>query len=123
VSSAGRFDDLEVETPFPGVSRRALDTAGATITEYTFEPGATFPQHHHPQEQITLILEGEVELTAAAAPETLGPGGWSVVEGGVAHGITAGPAGTRFLAVLVPRRDPGAYTLSETPDEPKEPSA
>ena len=122
MTTAGRFDELEAETPFPGVVRHALSTDEATITEYRFEPGATFPQHHHPQEQITLILEGAVELTAAGETSTLTPGGWSVVAGGVPHGITAGAEGTRFLAILVPRRAPGAYTLSDVPD-PKEPSA
>jgi quercetin dioxygenase-like cupin family protein len=113
--SSGRFAQLVAEDPFPGIVRRALTTAEATVTEYRFEPGATFPEHFHPQEQITLILEGDVQLMAAGATETLAAGSWSVVAGGVPHGITSGPSGTRFLAILVPRRDPGAaYTLSDT---------
>jgi quercetin dioxygenase-like cupin family protein len=120
VSSSGRFEQVEAEAPFAGIVRRALTTDEATVTEYRFEPGATFPGHHHPQEQITLILEGEVRLTAADATETLTAGGWSVVAGGVPHGITAGAAGAAFLAILVPRRDPAAaYTLSDSPDVPE----
>jgi quercetin dioxygenase-like cupin family protein len=112
--SSGSFDQLAAETPFPGVVRRALTTTGATVTEYRFAPGSTFPEHFHPQEQITLILEGEVQLTAASDTQRLAAGDWSVVAGGVPHGITSGASGTRFLAVLVPRRDPdAAYTLSE----------
>jgi quercetin dioxygenase-like cupin family protein len=113
--SAGRFDELAREDPFPGIVRRALTTEQATVTEYRFTPGATFPAHFHPQEQITLILEGDVQLTSGDETRALAAGSWSVVAGGVPHGITAGPSGTRFLAILVPRRDPGdAYTLGDS---------
>ncbi len=40
-----------------------------------------------------------------------------MVAGGVAHGITAGAVGTRFLAILVPPRTPRTgYTLTAEPD-------
>lgn len=113
--ASGRLDELAAEHPFPGIVRRALTSEQATVTEYTFEPGATFPSHVHPQEQITLVLEGAVRLTSGGVTEGLAAGAWSIVAGGTAHGITAGPDGTRFLAILVPRRDPdAAYTLIET---------
>jgi quercetin dioxygenase-like cupin family protein len=112
--SSGSFHEIEAEAPFPGIARRAFSSPEATVTEYRFAPSSTFPAHSHPQEQITLILEGEVELTAGGESETLVAGGWSVVAGGVPHGITSGSEGTRFLTVLVPRRDPSAaYTLSD----------
>jgi quercetin dioxygenase-like cupin family protein len=117
---SGRFEHLEAESPFPGIVRRTLTTAQATVTEYRFEPGATFPSHHHPQEQTALILDGKVHLTAAGETQTLAAGAWSVVAGGVPHGITAGDAGARFLVVLVPRREPGAaYTLTDSPIAPE----
>jgi quercetin dioxygenase-like cupin family protein len=118
VSSDGRFDQLEPESPFPGIVRRALTTDEATVTEYRFEPGATFPQHHHPQEQITLVLSGEVRMTIAGTTRELSSGGWSVVPGGIAHGITAGATGATFLALLVPRRDPADPYTTTTPEPP-----
>lgn len=116
--SAGSFHEIDAEGPFPGIVRRAFSTPEATVTEYRFEPDSTFPEHFHPQEQITLILEGDLQLSAGGETETLAAGGWSVVAGGIPHGITSGPQGTRFLAVLVPRRDPAVpYTLSEPATE------
>jgi quercetin dioxygenase-like cupin family protein len=112
--SSGSFHEIEAEGPFPGIVRRAFSSPEATVTEYRFAPNSTFPEHFHPQEQITLILEGEAELTADGDIETLVAGGWSVVAGGIPHGITSGSQGTRFLTVLVPRRDPdAAYTVSD----------
>jgi quercetin dioxygenase-like cupin family protein len=102
-----------MDEPWPGVRRRAFDSQGATVTQYDFDPGAKFPLHSHPQEQITLIAEGEVGLTVAGELKQLAPGDWSVIPGGVDHGITAGAAGARFVAIIVPRREsPNAYTVA-----------
>lgn len=100
----GNFAAVPEEEPFPGVRRRRFDATGATVTEYRFEPGATFPDHRHAQEQITMITEGTVSMTIAGEVSEIGPGGWSVVGPEIDHGITAGPEGTRFLAVVTPRR-------------------
>jgi quercetin dioxygenase-like cupin family protein len=104
VTQIGRFDEIAAESPYDGIARRILTTAKATVQEYRFDPGATFPLHHHPQEQITLVLEGDVSFTADGQRHELSAGAWSVVPGEVEHGITAGPTGARFLAILVPPR-------------------
>jgi unsaturated pyranuronate lyase len=105
MASAGRFDDLPAEEPYPGVRRHTVHSEQATVAEYAFAPGASFPLHAHAQEQVTLVLEGDVELTAAGRTERLAAGAWSVMPGGVEHGVTAGPDGARIVALVVPRRD------------------
>jgi len=100
----GSFGALSVEEPFPGVRRRTFDSEGATVNEYGFEPGARFPLHRHPQEQITLVQEGDVEVTIASGLAHLAAGDWMVVGPDVEHGITAGDRGARILAIVVPRR-------------------
>ena len=110
----GSFDALPAEQPYPGLRRRTFDSAGATVNEYLFEPAARFPLHRHPQEQITLIEAGDVEMTIAGEVLRLGAGDWSVVGPEVEHGICAGETGARVLAIVVPRRsDAGAYTVVE----------
>ena len=105
MASAGRFDDLPAEEPEPGVRRRTVQSEHATVAEYAFAAGARFPLHAHPQEQVTLVLEGDVDLTVAGRTARLAAGAWSVVPGGVEHGVTAGPGGARIVALVVPRRD------------------
>jgi quercetin dioxygenase-like cupin family protein len=105
MARSGRFDDHAAEEPYPGVRRRTVQSEKATVAEYAFEPGASFPRHEHPQEQVTLVLEGEVELSAGGATERLSAGAWSVVPGGVEHGVTAGAGGARIVALVVPRRE------------------
>lgn len=101
----GSFDDLGSESPYPGVERQSFDSTGATVTRYRFAPGAGFPLHRHDQEQLTMIIDGGVTLTAGAEQQRLTAGDWSVVPGGVEHGVRAGETGAVFLAVVVPRRD------------------
>jgi quercetin dioxygenase-like cupin family protein len=104
MSTLGSFESLPVEEPYPGLRRRTFDSAGATVNEYAFEPGASFPLHRHPQEQITLVEEGEVEMTIEGKVSRLTAGAWSVVGPDAEHGITAGAGGARILAIIVPRR-------------------
>jgi quercetin dioxygenase-like cupin family protein len=111
-ASHGAFADLPVAEPYEGLRRRTFDSAGSTVNEYSFEPGASFPIHRHPEEQVTLILEGSVELAVEGDRSILEAGGWSVVGGDVEHGITAGPDGARILAIITPRRTrTDAYTV------------
>ena len=110
----GSFDALDVESPYPGVERTSFDSEGATVTRYRFEPEASFPLHRHGQEQLTMIIAGRVLFTVDGQEQQLGPGDWSVVPGGVEHGLRAGAQGAEFLAVVVPRRaDSHAYVVSE----------
>jgi quercetin dioxygenase-like cupin family protein len=114
----GRFDDLSEDEPYPGVHRRAFDSERATVTAYEFEPGAEFPLHRHAQEQITLVERGTIVFTVGGRPSELQPGGWSIVEPNVEHGLRAGGDGARILAVLVPRRESAnAYEVLEDRDE------
>jgi quercetin dioxygenase-like cupin family protein len=108
----GSFEALESSEPYPGLRRRSFDGTGATVNEYSFDPNASFPLHHHPEEQITLVTQGEVELTAGGETSALSAGDWSVIAGGVEHGIRAGADGARIVAIIVPRRSPSsAYTV------------
>ena len=117
MGTTGRFADLESETPYPGIRRRTLHSDRMTLTEYTFEPGATFPQHRHAQEQLTLVEEGEVRMTTAGMTEVLAAGSWSVTPAEVEHGVTAGPAGARIVAILSPRREgSGDITVTSAPE-------
>lgn len=110
----GAFADLPAREVFPGVVLRTFDSDKATVNQYSFEPGASFPIHCHTAEQITLIEEGDVVLTVADDSVQLRMGDWSVLPGDRDHGITAGSAGARIVAIVVPRRTrPDEYTVVE----------
>jgi quercetin dioxygenase-like cupin family protein len=111
--SLGSFDGLMSEEPFPGVVRRGFSSEHATVNRYSFAPGAAFPTHRHPQEQITVILEGDMELSTADGVERLSAGDWTVFAGDVEHGLRAGDGGATIIAIIVPRRERAdAYTVT-----------
>jgi unsaturated pyranuronate lyase len=108
----GRFDQMAPEEVYAGVQRRSFSSEKATVTSYSFAPGAAFPRHRHPQEQITLIEAGEVEMTVGDRIESLSAGEWSVIEGDVEHGLRAGPGGAKIVAIVIPPRvSADAYTV------------
>lgn len=100
----GAGPEPALEHPFPGVSRRTNHTEQATVSAYAFEPGARFPVHTHPEEQITVVLAGTVVFEVEGERHALGPGETYAVAAQLEHGLQAGPDGARFLAVVVPRR-------------------
>jgi quercetin dioxygenase-like cupin family protein len=102
--TSGDVAALPADEPYPGVIRRTFDGEGATVSIYEFAPGATFPLHAHPQEQITLVDAGTVEMRIGDDTHRWAAGAWSVVPGDVPHGITAGPRGARITAIVTPRR-------------------
>lgn len=109
---AGNIEQLLQDEPYPGVSRRRLDSSHATIAIYHFQPGASFPLHKHSQEQITLVEMGEVKFTVAGTVHRMGPDDWSLIPPNVEHGLRAGPQGARLLAIVVPKRQGGnGYTV------------
>jgi quercetin dioxygenase-like cupin family protein len=110
----GSFEDLPADELYAGVMRRTFSSSRATVTLYSFEPGAEFPLHRHPQEQITVVESGQAEITIGDRTESLSAGGWAIVEPEVEHGLRAGSGGARILAVVVPPRDhPDEYTVLE----------
>jgi quercetin dioxygenase-like cupin family protein len=112
----GTFGELEVEHPFEGITRRTLQASRATIAIYDFEPGSEFPLHTHPQEQITIVEQGDIEFVSPDGSVRLDEGGWSVVAPDVEHQVVAGDRGARILAIVVPPRAPDGYSIAAAPD-------
>ena len=51
----------------------------------TLGPGIDLPEHSHPHDQITNIIEGEFELTVDGVPEILSAGHYRVIPPDVVH--------------------------------------
>ena len=79
------LDDLEVKELIPGTQVRFVHTEHLTIAYWNFEPDALLPEHHHPQEQICHVIEGEFELTINGNTERLYPGKIAVIPPNALH--------------------------------------
>ncbi|MFZ9388533.1 MAG: cupin domain-containing protein [Chitinophagaceae bacterium] len=69
------------------------------------EAGASIPLHHHPQEQITYIIDGELEMQIGDEECTLRAGMYHVIPGNMPHSAIARSACTLLDAFSPARED------------------
>jgi quercetin dioxygenase-like cupin family protein len=101
------WSELPPSQPYDGVQARRFDTEHATVVRYELEPGARYPLHDHPEEQLVQVLTGSIELELGASRLLLVAGDLAHVPGGVRHGARCpGPQGAVFLNIVIPRRRP-----------------
>lgn len=98
------LDKLEPREVLPGLEGRFIHGERSTLVYWEYESGTVLPPHTHEHEQITNVLEGELELTIKGETHTLEPGMVAVIPGGVKH---RGFAFThcKVLDVFIPVRE------------------
>jgi quercetin dioxygenase-like cupin family protein len=93
-----------LERPAPGVTRLGFNTEKVSVVRYWFEPGASFPRHSHPEEQVTIVEAGRLTFYSEGEECHLTVGEWVVARPGAEHGVVASKQGATFLCVLSPAR-------------------
>jgi len=73
------FDALDRSEEMPGYLGAFLHGEHMTVTNWEVEAGATFPEHAHPHEQISIVVEGEFALTLDGETDVLKPGRIAVI--------------------------------------------
>ena len=58
-----RESDLKAKQILEGITLKAVSGDKTMMTFFEFEPNAVIPSHKHPHEQITYVIEGEMEFT------------------------------------------------------------
>jgi len=67
------WSDVTIEHVFPGITRQTVQAANQTLIRYVYSPDSVFPEHHHPEEQVTCVLSGQIEFTVEGKPSSLDP--------------------------------------------------
>ena len=80
-----RFNDAKYKEVFQGARMRSAHLENSMLTYFELDPGTVVPTHKHPHEQITLILEGEMEFTLAGETRILKSGEGATVPPNVEH--------------------------------------
>ncbi len=102
------WDEREFVIARPGISGATAHTPQLTAILYRYEPGSSWEEHRHPQDQITTVLEGSVDFVVDGAPVRLGPGETAALPGGVPHSATVSGAPAVTINVLTRREAPPA---------------
>lgn len=95
-SHPGRYvsiDELTATEFVPGLGFRPVLGHNAMVNFVSFEPGAEAPRHVHEEEQIVIVLEGELTFDLDGDVKVLRKGDVAVIPSWVPHGAwtTDGP--------------------------------
>ena len=99
-----QLDQLHVREIFPGLRARLIHSDRVTHSWVEVDPGATFPEHQHPHEQIVSVLSGELQLVVEGTTHTLKPGVVFVIAPNEKHS-GGSVSGCRVLDAFSPVRE------------------
>ncbi|RYG04049.1 MAG: cupin domain-containing protein [Chitinophagaceae bacterium] len=89
---------------FPGLIFRLVHGAASTLSFVTIKEGSQLGLHSHPHEQISYIMEGELEMTIGDEKMLLTKGAVHVIPGNVPHSAVA-LTEVKILDFFAPARD------------------
>ncbi len=98
------LDDLDASEKIPGYLGRFVHGETMTMARWEVDAGASFPEHAHPHEQISMVVKGEFELTIEGNTQVLHAGRIAVIPSRATH---SGQALTdcEIIDVFSPVRD------------------
>ena len=113
VPSHRAWSDVSAERVFPGVVRQVVHGRRQTLVRYVYEPGAVFPVHSHPEEQITVVVSGRLAFEIDGRRVELGSGHVAVIPAGVPHGArVVGDETVETYNALSPRRQASPFAAT-----------
>lgn len=74
-------------------------------TFFDFEPLAVVPEHHHPHQQISIVIQGTAEFCLGDEKQLLGPGEGVVIPADRPHAVTIGDEPAVIWDLWVPVRE------------------
>jgi quercetin dioxygenase-like cupin family protein len=83
------INDVKGRDIAPGLFGRFVHGETMTLSYVTIVKGGILKEHSHPHEQITFMLEGEMEMTIGGEKMILTPGMVHVIPGNVPHSAIA----------------------------------
>ena len=106
-AGVGRYVSVDAIAPvefLPGLGFRPVLGQRVMTNFVTFEPGAEAPRHVHEEEQIVIILDGEMFFDLDGDVRTLRKGDVAVVPAWVPHGAWTTDSPCREVDVFAPPR-------------------
>jgi quercetin dioxygenase-like cupin family protein len=81
--------DITARELAPGFFAKLIHGNSLTLSVVDIKKGSVLPEHHHVHEQITFILEGELEMTIGGETNLLRAGTVHVIPSDVPHSAVA----------------------------------
>ncbi len=81
--------NISAKVLVPGVTGHYAHGEKHTMGLVELEKGSIVPLHSHPHEQITFILEGQLDMNIGGKEYSLTAGTYHIIHSNVAHSATA----------------------------------
>ena len=90
----------------PKLSQRVFTTANVMVVHYVYEPGLEFETHSHPQEQITLVQSGLLQIDIEGEKIELKPGDICSISPNVTHStVVVSKEAVQSISIFTPVAD------------------
>jgi quercetin dioxygenase-like cupin family protein len=100
-----RRADTAAFSPAPGIQVQPVIGEGLMTCWIAIEPGAEVAAHSHANEQLGVVIEGSITISAAGETRTLETGEAYAVKPDVPHQAVAGADGVVLVETFVPVRE------------------
>jgi len=100
-----RRSELPPFSPAPGIQIQPVIGESLMTCWIAMEPGAIVAEHSHANEQLGVVVEGSVSITAAGETREMVVGDAYVVPPNLAHHGVAGADGVVLVETFVPIRE------------------
>lgn len=98
------LDDIPVKQTIPGFSGKMIHGDQSSLVVWDIKKGHTSPLHHHVNEQITYILEGQLEMVIGGEKHLMKAGAVHVIPSNVPHSAYA-VTDCKVIDSFAPARD------------------
>jgi len=73
--------------PIDGIRIKEAHLRNVMVTWVELEPGSVLPEHRHPHEQITVVIEGAMEMTVGVSSMLMRKGDAAIVPSDTPHSV------------------------------------
>ncbi len=89
----------------PKLTQQVFTTSSVMLVRYVYEPGLHFPEHSHPQEQVTMVEEGVLEFDIDGERVILKEGDICSIPPNVPHSTIVGKERAVAISIFTPVKE------------------
>ncbi len=112
-----KLDEVKAFSPLAGFQMQSVTGGDMMANWVRIDPNSEMPRHHHPQEQLGVMLEGHLELTIGNDTRMLAPGDAYTIPGDVPHHARTIEDGCLVLDIFSPPREDYARMAKEAAEQ------
>lgn len=99
-----KLSELKPYAIWPGVVARVVNGERLTLAVVDLEPDSDVAEHHHDNEQLGLVLKGQITMRIAGDSRALEAGDTYFIPSNVRHSARTSGAGATVIDVFAPVR-------------------